>query len=93
MVRSGNRSIPKVLTLYTVYMSALITLERLRPKGQVKRFGPDLRWGLFEQVLRPLGLYNQTIVPMAMDQATEVNGEWPDGHGAQLVILGTCEIE
>jgi hypothetical protein len=76
-------------------MSALSTLEDVLPIGQVKKFGPGLRYGL-EQVLQSLGINvnhgkDQLLSPGTIEQ--EVNGEWPDGRGAQLVILGTCEIE
>jgi hypothetical protein len=76
-------------------MSAISTLEDVLPLGQVKKFGPVLRYGL-DQVLESLGIYVNRARDLALAPGTieqEVNGEWPDGNGAQLVILGTCEIE
>lgn len=77
-----------------VFMSLVGTLETLLPAEAVRVYSRGLRYGLGTQVLSELGIYaSPTSVYYETEEAfVDVDAAW-EGKGADVVVLGTCEIE
>ena len=75
-------------------MSLVGTLETLLPASAVRVYSRGLRYGLGTQVLSELGIYSSpTSIYYETDEAlADIDAVW-EGQGADVVVLGTCEIE
>lgn len=75
-------------------MSVVDTLERLLGPHAVRIYSRGLRFGLGTQVLSQLGIYSSkdSIYWPSEDLVKDVDAGW-DGTGADMVVLGTCEID
>jgi hypothetical protein len=77
-----------------VYMSLLSTLlPHLPSPSSLQIYSPGLRYGLDTQVIELLGIFNSSDYRSPDDLLAGVESGWEQGRGADLVILGTCEIE
>lgn len=87
-----SNSEPTARPFEDVYMSVVDTLERVLTPGSVRVYTHGLRYGLGEDILERVGVYAGSSYMSAYELPGAVNSAW-DGLGAELVILGTCEVE
>lgn len=78
-----------------VYWSSVDTLERILPPSNIQVYGRQPRYRIHKDVFPPLGINPSGIYRDSEDFLSGVSSGWGDDvdGGADMVVLGTCEIE
>lgn len=77
-------------------MSVVDTLERMLSSNSIKVATRGLRYGLDTTILPRLGVYLDGVYHDSDNLVDLVEGGWKDEGelgGADVVVLGTCELE